>query len=220
MSMWSEKPMTYIETYRLTSSNRRRLSDSAPPVWNYSEGDTIRVVCYTNCPQSQLSLNGEPVGPPKNRDDNTGIISWDIPFKPGKLEVVGLKEGKEAARFLIQTSGRSHTIIATPDKTHLSRNNDLVLITIQIVDQNGILVMLADDEVTCSVSGPAHMLAMESASNTDMTNYRGSSHRVYHGRMMTYLQTTGDPGEVEVTFSAPWLISGKVTLSVLNSYNY
>jgi beta-galactosidase len=55
---------------------------------------------------------------------------------------------------------------------------------------------------------------MESASNTDMTNYRGNSHRVYHGRMMVYLQTTGAPGDAEVTFSAPWLISGKVTLSV------
>jgi beta-galactosidase len=214
MSMWSEKPMTYIGTYRLNRGSRRGLSDSAPPVWNYNEGDTIRVVCYTNCPQSQLSLNGEPIGLPKNHDDNTGIISWDIPFKPGKLEVVGLKEGKEAARFSIQTSGRSHTIIATPDKTHLSRNNDLVLITIQIVDQNGIPVMLADDEVTCSVSGPIQLLAMESASNTDMTNYRGSLHRVYHGRMMVYLQTTGAPGDAEVTFSAPWLISGKVTLSV------
>jgi hypothetical protein len=214
MSMWSETPMAYIGTYKLTGGNRMRLSDSALPVWNYFEGDTIRVVCYTNCPLSQLSLNGELVGPPKNHDDNTGIISWDIPFKPGKLLVVGSKEGKEAARFLIQTSGRSHTIIATSDKTNLSISNDLAQITIQIVDQNGVEVMLADDEVTCSVSGPAHLLALESASNTDMTNYRGNFHRVYHGRMMAYLQTTGDPGDVEVTFSAPWLNSGKVTLSV------
>lgn len=214
MSMWSESPVTYIGTYKLTRGNRMRLSDSALPVWNYSEGDTVRVVCYTNCPQSQLSLNGELIGPLKNHDDNEGIISWDIPFKPGKLLVVGSKEGKETARFLIQTSGRSHAIIATSDKTDLSKNNDLAQITIQIVDQEGVKVMLADDEVTSSVSGPARVLAMESGSNTDMTNYRGSVHRVCHGRMKIYLQTTGDPGDVDVTFSAPWLNSGKVSLSV------
>jgi hypothetical protein len=214
MAMWSETPMTYIGTSRLTRGSRRGLSDSAPPFWNYSEGDSVRVVCYTNCPQSQLILNGKPVGTPKNHDDNTGIIFWDIPFVPGKLEVVGMKEGKESARFSIQTSGRSHTIIATPDKTQLSRNKDLVHITISVADQNGIPVMLADDEVTCTISGPAKLLGLESASNTDMTNYRDNTHRIYNGKMLAYIQTTGGPGVVDITFSAPWLKSGKVSLTV------
>jgi len=214
MSMWSETPMTYIGTYPLASKSRRGLSDSALPIWNYTEGDTIRVVCYTNCPQSQLSLNGEPVGTPKNHDDKVGIISWDIPYKPGILEVTGLKEGKVTARFSIQTSERSQTIMATPDKTHLSGNKDLVQITLEIVDKNGVRVMLADDEVTCTISGPARLLGMESASNTDMTSSRNNSHRVYNGRMLAYLQTTGEPGKIEITFSAPWLNSGKTTLIV------
>jgi beta-galactosidase len=213
-AMWSENPTTYIGTTRLGRGNRRGLSDSAQPIWNYKEGDSIRVVCYTNCPQSQLSLNGEPIGLPKNQDDNTGIISWDIPYKPGKLEVTGLRDKKEVARFSIQTSGRSYTIIATPDKTSLKANKDLVHITIQIVDNNGVQVMLADDEVTCTVSGPARLLGMESANNTDMTNYRDNSQRVYNGRMLAYLQTTGGQGKVNVTFSAPWLKSADVTLTV------
>ena len=214
MAMWSEKPMTYIGTYRQGRGGRRGLSDSALPVWNYNEGDTIRVVCYTNCPQSQLSLNGEPVGTPKNHDDNTGIISWDIPFKPGKLEVTGLKDGKEAARYSIQTSGRSYSIIATSDKSRLSSKKDLVHINIQIVDQNGVPVLLADDEVTCAISGPARLLGLESANNSDMTNYRDNSHRVYNGKMLAYLQSTGSAGVVNVTFSSPWLKSAKVSLTV------
>ena len=214
MAMWSDAPMTYIGTYRLTRGTRRGLSDSALPIWNYTEGDTIRVVCYTNCPQSQLTLNDEPVGSPKNRDDNTGIISWDVPFKPGKLEVTGLKEGKEAAVYSIKTSGRSHTIIATPDKKPQQENKDLVHITLQIVDEKGIPVILADDEITCTVSGPARLLGMESASNTDMTSYRDNIHRVYNGRMLAYIQTEGDPGKIDITFSSPWLNPGKVSIIV------
>jgi beta-galactosidase len=213
-AMWSENPTTYIGTSRLGRGGRRGLSDSAPPIWNYKEGDTIRVVCYTNCPQSQLILNGELLGPPKNQDDNTGIISWDIPYKPGKLEVTGLRDKKEVARFSIQTSGRSHTIIATPDKTRLKANKDLAHITIQVVDNNGAPVMLADDEVTCTVSGPARLLGLESANNSDMTNYRDNSQRVYNGKMLAYLQTTGSQGKVNITFSAPWLNSAEVTLTV------
>jgi hypothetical protein len=212
MAMWSEDPMAYIGTYRLTRGSRRGLSDSAPPVWNYREGDTIRVVCYTNCPQSQLSLNGVAAGFPKDNDDNAGIISWDIPFKPGKLEVVGLKDGKEVARHLIETSGRSQVIIATPDKKIRSGNKDIAQVVIQIVDNQGIHVMMADDEVTCTISGPARLLGLESASNTDMTNFRDNVQRVFNGRMLAYVQSTGDTGNVEITFSAPWLDSAKVTL--------
>ncbi|MCU0363895.1 MAG: glycoside hydrolase family 2 protein, partial [Bacteroidales bacterium] len=79
MAMWRVDPVTYIGTYRFARNSRRGLSDSALPVWNYSAGDTVRVVCYTNCPQSQLILNGKTIGEPKAHDDNTGIISWDIP---------------------------------------------------------------------------------------------------------------------------------------------
>ena len=214
MAMWSDNPMTYIGTYKLTKISRGGLSDSALPIWNYNEGDTIRVVCYTNCSQSQLKLNGEPIASSKNSDDNVGIIYWDVPYKPGKLEVMGENDGKEAASYSIQTSGRSNTIIATPDKTTLSVNKDVAQVTIQIVDQNGIPVILADDEITCTVSGPARLLGLESANNTDMTSYRDNSQRVYNGKMIAYLQTTGDRGNVDIVFSAPWLNSGKVSIRV------
>jgi beta-galactosidase len=212
MAMWSEKPMTYIGTYLLNRESRRGLSDSALPVWNYSETDTVRVVCYSNCPQSQLILNGVPVGPVKNHDEKTGIIFWDIPYKPGKLEVSGMAEGKEVVRYSIRTSGRSYSIVATPDKTIVTKNRDVIQITLQIVDQEGIPVILADDEVTCRISGPARLLGLESANNTDMTSYRDNIHRVYNGRMIAYIQTTGLSGNIDVSFSAPWLNSGKVTL--------
>ena len=62
--------------------------------------------------------------------------------------------------------------------------------------------------------GPARLLGLESANNSDMTNYRDNSQRVYNGRMLAYLQTTGNTGEVNITFSAPWLKSAKVKLTV------
>jgi hypothetical protein len=75
-------------------------------------------------------------------------------------------------------------------------------------------VVLADDEVTCKINGPARLLGLESANNTDMTNFRDNVQRVYNGRMVAYVQTTGEPGQVDVVFSAPWLNPGKVTLTV------
>ncbi len=205
MAMWSEKPVTFLGTYLRPARSRRPLSDSALPFWNYSAGDTVRVVCYTNCRQSQLFLNGTSFGSPKDFDDNSGIVSWDVPFSPGRLEVVGLADGKEVARYSVETSGRSSAIVATPDKIKASAGNHLIQVTVGIVDQNGIPVMLADDEVTCIVTGPAKLLGMESASNTDTGDWHDNVQRVYHGRLLAYIRTTGQAGEVSVTFSAPWL---------------
>lgn len=214
MAMWRDDPVTYIGTYRFTRNSRRGLSDSALPVWNYSPGDSVRVVCYTNCPQSQLILNDKPLGTPKNHDDNTGIISWDIPYSPGRLEVVGMKDGKEAARYALQTSGRPQKISAIPDRTSAKKEKDLVHIEVQITDKDGIPVILADDELTCTIRGPLRLLGMESASNTDMTNWRDNVQRVYNGKMLVYLQTTGTSGIADVTFSAPWLEQAKVSITV------
>ena len=50
-------------------------------IWNYDEGQNIRVVCYTNAPQARLLLNGRVVGEIKPYDEKTGIIYWDIPFR-------------------------------------------------------------------------------------------------------------------------------------------
>ena len=89
--------MIYSGTFRKTRSPRFSAID-APPLWNYQEGDSVTVVCYTNCEQARLFLNGREVGNVKSRDDNSGILSWNVAYAPGKLEKVGDTDGKEASR--------------------------------------------------------------------------------------------------------------------------
>ena len=91
--------------------------------------------------------------------------------------------------------------------------NDLEVTSAQITDQNGIPVILADDEVTCTISGPARLLGLESASNTDMTNYRDNIHRVFNGKMLAYIGAIGAKGKIEIIFSSPWLNSAKITIT-------
>ena len=57
------------------------LHHDAWDIWNYDEGQNIRVVCYTNAPQARLLLNGKVVGGMKPYDEKTGIIYWDIPSR-------------------------------------------------------------------------------------------------------------------------------------------
>ncbi len=204
-SLWADKPVSYLGTYPAPERERFPSMD-AWPVWNYDEGRSIRAVCYTNAAKARLELNGSVVGEEKNCDDNVGIIYWDIPFKAGKLEVVGMDaNGKETTRYAIQSSGRPYALTAQVIDAAICKNRGLAQIIIQIVDEKGIPVMISDDEITCRIAGPARLLGLEASNNSDMGDYTDNTQRAFKGKLLAYLEATGEDGQIKVRFSAPWL---------------
>src|SRR5690606_1054180 len=123
-------------------------------LWNYEEGQQVRVVCYTNTSHARLELNGKVIGQAKPYDQDSGVIYWDIPFSPGKLEVVGLTNGKEITRYAISTSKRPASIQIIEDHKNL-KVGEVAQVRIQIVDQDNVPVMISDDMITCKIEGSA-----------------------------------------------------------------
>jgi len=213
-ALWADEPVIYIGTYP-TPTREQRPSMDAWPVWNYADGQPIRVVCYTNAAAARLELNGTPVGEMKPYDVATGIIVWDIPFSPGRLEVVGLNaDGAETARHAIRTSARPAALRAAVADSTLARGRGVAQIVVEVVDAEGIPVALADDLIDCTIDGPARLLGLEAGSNTDMTDYTDASHRAYRGRITAYVEATGEAGPVRVRFTAPWLAAAETTISI------
>lgn len=227
-SLWSDKPMAYLGTYptpgrgsksqmkdvwsALDAENEggsyeeKSPSMDAWPIWNYSEGQSIRVVCYTNAAKARLELNGKIVGETKDYDDNTGIIYWDIPYQAGKLEAVGLdKNGSEVSRYAIQSSNQPYALTIQQSETSISKDKGLAQIVVQVVDEHGIPVMLSDNEITCQISGPAKLLGLEASNNEDMSDYTDNKQRVFHGHILAYIQANGTEGQIRVRFTSPWL---------------
>jgi len=173
------------------------------------------VVCYTNAPQARLLLNGRVVGEIKPYDEKTGIIYWDIPFRAGELRAEGCdKEGNALSSYSIRTSGRPYAIRATADRTILSGDRATAHITVEVVDEEGTVVKLGDNEITCTVEGAARLLGLEGSDNSDMSDYTDNRHRVYHGRLLAYIQTTGGEGPVKVKFASPLLKGTEVKFEV------
>jgi len=213
-ALWDTKPVTYIGTYPVPS-RKNYLSTDAWPIWNYDPEQMIRVVCYTNTPQSKLLLNGKPVGDVKGLDDQSGVIYWDIPFQAGKLEVVGMdKDGKQTCTNLLESTSRPFAITAQSDLSSLKKDRGVAQVVVQVVDEKGLPVMLSEDEVTCTIEGPGKLLGLEASNNSDMGDYSDNVQRVYHGRLIAYIQATGNPGKINVKFSAPWLKDAKLAIEV------
>lgn len=210
-SLWSETPMCYIGTTPF-----KRDTNGAWDTWNYQPGQSVHVVCYTNASSAALFLNGKQVGEKAPYDMKDGIISWDVPFEAGTLKAVAYDEaGAEVAQYEIRTSYRPYSLRVTADKSELAAGQ-VAHLTVEVLDDNGNVVKLADNEITCAVSGPAKLLGLEGSNNTDMTSYSDNVHRAYRGRLLAYIQAAEGSGEVVVSFNAPYLQGVSIKLDVLN----
>lgn len=234
-SLWSDKPMAYLGTYptpvkgsksqmndvwsQLDAESSHNYEEKIPsmdawPIWNYNDGQLIRVVCYTNVAQAKLMLNDKEVGKVQPYNDNTGIIYWDIPYEAGTLYVVGMnKNGDEVSRYQLQSSKTPYALVVKAADKVVSKDH-VAQITIQVIDENGVPVMLADNEVTCQIVGPGILLGLEASNNEDMSDYNDNKQRVYHGRIQAYIKPTKDQGSLKVRFTSPLLKSIETNIEI------
>ncbi|GHV09860.1 beta-galactosidase [Bacteroidia bacterium] len=204
-SLWSDKPMIYIGT------------TDGLPIWNFDEGQTVRVTCYTNAAKAKLELNGKPVGATLTvvQHNDTRVLSWDVPYQAGKLEAIGLdQDNKEIARYTLKSSKQPFALRIESAEKIISKDKGVAQIVVQAVDENGVPVVLSDNEVTCRVTGSAKLLGLEASNNADMGDYTDNKQRVYHGRLLAYIQATGGDEEIKVTFSSPWLKTVETTIDI------
>ena len=208
-TLWSDEPVTYIGTYPAGNY----LSVDAWDSWNYTLGEMIRVVCYTNAPQARLLLDGRTVGEMKPYDPKTGIIHWDIPYAPGELRAEGCDAaGKVLSSYAVRSSGRPYALRVTADRSVLSKERATAHLTVEVVDEQGVVVKLGDSEITCTVEGPGELLGLEGSDNSDMSDYTDNRHRAYRGRLLAYVQTIEQKGDISVHFSSPLLKGAEITL--------
>jgi beta-galactosidase len=219
-SIWSAKPMVYIGT-TLVPANEKEGSiwsqKRADPIWNYTNGDKVRVSCFTNCKSVELFLNNKSLGVKYRADfENTGVIYWDIPFEPGKLKAVAKDAGNKDLVQVLNTAGQASSIEASSDTKQLSiGKRGLAHIELTITDENHNMVYLSKSEITCNVIGSAKLLGLENSNPRDTTQYKTNKRSAFKGKLVAYIQAGDKSGPVKVTFASPGLKPANVELEVI-----
>ena len=213
-SLWSDKPMIYIGTRDIPktaddkSSNRYR--HQAKPFWNYKVGDKVRVNCFTNCTEAELFLNGHSLGKKSLAQFADRIISWDVDYQPGELEVKGYaKDGSKVSYSLKSTEepyAITATTVITPNFTGLSQ------IEIHVVDKNGHIVYGADNELTVKLSGNAKLMGMENGDIEDNENYQSNSRRAFNGSLLAFVRRQKSSGPLRLIVGCPGLKSATLEM--------
>lgn len=205
-SLWRDDPVAWLGTLPIRGDSDPGMSIDAPDIWNYEPGTRVRVYCYTNCPSARLMLDGKEIGAPATPDSRHGMIAWDVPFAPGRLTVEACdSEGNTAATDTIATTGRPHALRVTAQ-----RDGDLAHVLVEVVDENGLRVPLADNMVTCHCEG-GRLLGLEGTGNTDMSHPRATERRASSGRVLAYVALT-DGTPAHLRFTSPLLDSAEISL--------
>jgi hypothetical protein len=71
-----------------------------------------------------------------------------------------------------------------------------------LCDEAGNGVYSADNEVACEVTGPVKIIGMEDANSRNTEDYKDNRQKAYHGKVVVYVQSLGEPGKASVKFSS------------------
>lgn len=186
------------------------------PSWTWPgfEGQPVDVEVYSRYDAVRLYLNGRLAASEQPTTRKQAFLAkFKVPFAPGTLKAVGLKDGKEAETFTLVTAGPPAAIRLTPDCTALKADGqDLSFVRVEVLDREGRLQPNADQKIAFALSGPGTIAGLGNASLADSGCYQGTRCRAFHGRAQVVLRSTRQAGTLKLTANAAELAGAEVTI--------
>jgi len=215
-SQWTDKPMLHLF-----------------PHWNWKglEGRVIPVFCYTNCDTVELFVNGESYGVqgywfprvgrggpvarqnvPRTTSDLH--LTWTVPYEPGTLKAVGVKEGKVVLEVEVSTTGEPAAVELSVDREAIAADRrDVAHFTVKILDEQGRVVPLANNEVAFEIQGEGRIIGVDNGDPASHEDFKGSRRKAFSGLCLAIVQSTAKPGRIQLTATSPGLKSSSVTIT-------
>jgi len=203
-SQWTKKPMVHLL-----------------PHWNWAghEGQIISVIAYTNCDSVELFLNGKSYGTktyvfPQQGHAKSWMgyarpfvapttsdlhLSWDVPYEPGTLKVIGKKDGKIVSEEVHTTSAPA-AIRLSADRTDLNADNrEIVNVKAEIVDKDGWVVPDANNLIEFKVEGEGILIGTDNGNPMDKTQMKSKQRNAFNGLALAVIQSTEKSGNIRIT---------------------
>lgn len=209
-SQWTDDPMVHIL-----------------PHWNWEEGETVRVLAYTNADKVELFLNGKSLGERKYEEKATSwgatykettegktYLEWDVSFEEGTLEAVAMdKNDKVIARDEVITAGDPASIRLTADnKVMDDKDTDLSFITVDIIDGDGNIVPTANNLVHFNVTGSGDLVGVDNGNPASVERFKDDKRKAFNGKALAIVQSNKQAGELTLNASAAGLEGDAVTV--------
>lgn len=198
-SCWSAKPMVHL----------------LPDSWNLKgrEGQSIRVIAFSNARRVELFLNGQSLGVKDVPHDD--LVEWHVPYAPGQLVAKASTDGKTVATETLETTGAPARIVLSPDRKALHADaEDAVIVPVSILDEKGRIVPDSDNRVTFQLSGGGRILGVGNGDPSDHDTDRADNRKAFHGHCVVVIEAGAQPGEMKLMASSPGVADDTIDFRV------
>ena len=225
-SQWTTKPMVHVL-----------------PHWNWKgmEGKEIPVFSYTNCDEVELFVNGKSYGKKIKGIDKTPIpinfidweggryqgdfmspyrLHWNVPYQAGEIKVVGFIDGKKVTEKQIKTAGKPARIELIADRELIkSDGEDMVFVTVRIVDKEGNLCPNSDNLINFEIEGQGAIVAVGNGNAATTEPFQSNKRKAFSGQCMVFIKASKDAGLINLKATSEGLLEAQVQVQTKRVIN-
>ncbi|HSV14545.1 MAG TPA: DUF4982 domain-containing protein, partial [Tepidisphaeraceae bacterium] len=125
--------------------------------WNYEQTKKHTIDVYANTDEVELLINGRSLG---RKTINDWRATWEeVPFEPGVIKAIGYNAGSPDAFDERHTAGppaRIQLEVMTDPNGMKADRADVAIITASVLDRDGNVHPLAENDITFAVTGPGN----------------------------------------------------------------
>ncbi|MBN2201448.1 DUF4982 domain-containing protein [bacterium] len=211
--IWNEAPMLHMSVREPDPDNgaiQETLWSVWPAreswTWPGREGRDLQVEVASNYPVVRLYLNDALVGErPTGREQEYKAV-FTLPYAPGLLKAVGVRDGREMESAVLKTAGPPARIRLTADRSRLSADGqDLSFVTVEITDAEGNIQPNAGNRLHFEVSGPGVIAGVDNGNGKDLDPYTGPDRNAFHGRALVVVRSAREAGKIRLEAHAEGL---------------
>lgn len=183
------------------------------PHWNWSEGETVRVMTVTNCEEVELFLNGASLG--RRKSDVCDQCIWEVGFVPGKLSAVAYNSGIAVAWAENVTAGAPKRIVIEPDRNYILNDGlDAIPVNFSVVDEKGVTVETADNLLNFELIGDCVLLGVGNGDPNCLESDHEPRRSLFAGHAQAILQSKPGAKKIKLKASGDGLEPAEIELEV------
>ena len=175
--------------------------------WPDHKGEKLIVEVASRSESVRLLVNGKDYGLKKPTRETEFKAVWEnVEYQPGWLTAIGYDGAVENDRRTIQTVGAPKRIRLTADRDAIAADGqDLVYVTVEVVDENGLRVPSAKLPVTIEVGGAGTLAGFGSGNPKTDESFQQPVRTTFEGRALAIVKAGKTPGPITLLASAPGL---------------
>lgn len=186
------------------------------PHWNWTEriGEITPIHIFTSGDEVELLLNGKSLGRKKKGEYEYRLRWDDVIYEPGELKAIAYKQGKTWAESVVKTTSEASGLELSADRNEISSDGkDLSFITVRVIDNNGLIVPTAKNNIKFDIEGPGEIVATDNGDPTNFVPFPSHERQAFNGLALVIVRSIkGETGYITITAKSSGLKDVQVVI--------